>query len=92
MRCKRGVQGGVWAVQGGGKVRDPCVGRAGLLGRAPGGVGGALGAPRVDLGQLAPAEDQVEEGDVGPSSTGPQQKLGPGASGPSSPQDLSSRL
>ena len=42
-----------WAVQGGGKVRDPCVRRAGWLGRAQGGLGRALGAPHVDLVRLA---------------------------------------
>ena len=42
-------------VQGGGKVRDPCVGREGWLGRAQGGGEGGVGAPSVELGLLAPA-------------------------------------
>ena len=54
MRCKRGVQGGAWAVQGGGKVRDRCVGRVGRMGSEQGWVVSASGAPVVDLGQLAP--------------------------------------
>ena len=58
----RGLKGGEvqtghandeWLVQGGGNGRDPCVGRAGWLGRAQGGLGRALGAPHVDLVQLA---------------------------------------
>ena len=48
------MQGGVWAVQGGGKVRDRCVGRVGRMGCQQGWVGSASGAPVVDLGQLAP--------------------------------------
>ncbi len=84
--------------RGGGKVWDRRVGRAGWLGRAQGGggAGRASGAPGVEpasiLSSLLGVEEHEEEGDVGPSSAGPQQKLGPGASGPSSPQDLSSRL
>ena len=57
------------------------------------GVAGARAAhPASILSSLLGVEEHEEEGDVGPSSAGPQQKLGPGASGPSSPQDLSSRL
>ena len=37
-------------------------------------------------------EEQEEEGDLGPSSSGPQQKLGPGISDSSRPQGLRSRL
>ena len=37
-------------------------------------------------------EEREDEGDLGPSSAGPQQKLGPGISDSSSPQGLSSRL
>ena len=48
------MQGGAWAVQGGGKVRDRCVGRVGRMGCQQGWVGSASGAPVVDLGQLAP--------------------------------------
>ena len=55
MRCKRGVQGGAWAVQGGGKVRDRCVGRVGRMGCEQGWVGSASVAPRVDLALLVRA-------------------------------------
>ena len=85
--------------RGGGKVWDRRVGARGGWGARRGGRGGAgraSGAPGVDpasiLSSLLGVEEHEEEGDVGPSSAGPQQKLGPGASGPSSPQDLSSRL
>ena len=57
------------------------------------GVAGARAAhPASILSSLLGVEEHKEEGDVGPSSAGPQQKLGPGVSGPSSSQDLSSRL
>ena len=55
MRCKRGVQGGACAVQGGGKVRDRCMGWVGRMGCQQGWVGSASVAPRVDLGRLVQA-------------------------------------
>ena len=55
MRWKRGVQGGAWAVQGGGKVRDPCVGWVGWMGCAWGGEGGRERRTSVDLGRLVHA-------------------------------------
>ena len=55
VRCKRRVQGGAWAVQGGGKVRDRCVGRVGRMGCEQGWVGSASVAPRVDLALLVHA-------------------------------------
>ena len=39
------------------------------------------GAPGVSISSTLPGvEEREEEGDVGPSSAGPQQKLGPGSS------------
>ena len=55
MRCKRSVQRGAWAVQSGGKVRDPCVGWVGWMGCAWGGEGGRERRTRVDLGLLVHA-------------------------------------
>ena len=49
------MQGGAWAVQGGGKVRDRCVGRVGRMGCQQGWVGSASVAPRVDLVLLVQA-------------------------------------
>ena len=49
------MQGGAWAVQGGGKVRDPCVGWVGWMGCALGGEGGRERRTRVDLGLLVHA-------------------------------------
>ena len=48
---------------------------------AAGGGGRTSGAPGVSISSTLPGiEERVEEGDVGPSSAGPQQKLGPGSS------------
>ena len=87
------MQGGAWAVRSGGKVRDPCVGRAGWLGLAQGGLGRALGAPRVDLGQLASAS-RTEKRMVTstPEVPGPSRSWSPAPAAPSSPLDLRTRL
>ena len=68
VRCKRGVPGGTWAVQGGGKVRGIRVwGGWGGWVASRGWVGRASGAPCVDLGPLVVSvDDREEEGDVDP--------------------------
>ena len=76
-------------MQGGGKVRDPCVRRAGWLGRAQGGLGCALGAPRVDLVRLAFAS-RTERMKVTstPEVPGPSRSWSPAPAAPSIPRDL----
>ena len=93
MRWKRGVQGGAWAVQGGGKVRDSCVGWAVWLGHAQGGLGCALGSPRIDLGQLASASrTKMRKVTSNPEVLGPSRSWSPAPAAPSSPLDLCTRL
>ena len=71
---------GAWVVQGGEKVRDRRVWRAGWLRRAKEG-GRARERHTWRQSRLpCPASKNEEEGDVGPSSAGPQQKLGPSSS------------
>ena len=82
-------------MQGGGKVRDPCVGWAGWLGRAQGGVGGAFGSPRVDLGQLAPAprtKKRNRKVTSTPEVPGPSRSWSPAPAAPSISVDLRTRL
>ena len=80
-------------MQGGGKVRDPCVGWAGWLGRAQGWLGRALGAPRVDLGQLTSASwTKKRKVTSNPEVPGPSRSWSPAPSAPSSPLDLRTRL
>ena len=71
---------GAWAVQGGGKVHDPCTGWVGWLVRAQGRRGGRRTSRRA-RSTCPGVEDREEKGDVGPSSDGPQQKLEPANSG-----------
>jgi len=93
VKWKRGVQGGAWAVQGGGKVRDPCMGRAGWLGRAQGWVGGSFGAPRFDHGLLAPSSQTKKRKVTStPEVPGPSRSWSPAPAAPSSPLDLRTHL
>ena len=62
-------------------MRDPCVGRAGWLGRAQGGGWRARRTSRRSRSACPGIEEREDEGDVGPSSDGPQQKLEPADSG-----------
>ena len=89
VKWKRGVQGRAWAVQGGGKVRDPCMGRAGWLGRAQGWVGGSFGAPRFDHGLLAPSSQTKKRKVTStPEVPGPSRSWNPAPAAPSSPLDF----
>ena len=87
------MQGGAWAVQGGGKVRDSCVGWAVWLGHAQGGLGCALGSPRIYLGQLASASrTKMRKVTSNPEVLGPSRSWSPAPAAPSIPRDLRTHL
>ena len=83
-----------WAVQGGGKVRDPCMGRAGWLGRTQGwGWGGSFGAPCFDNGLLAPSSQTKKRKVTStPEVLGPSRSWSPAQAAPSSQLDLRTHL
>ena len=60
--------------------------------RVRGGGGARAAHPHRSWPACPGVEEQEDEGDLGPSSAGPQQKLGPGISASSNPQGLRSRL
>ena len=64
------------------KAAESVRGASGVAEALAAGRGGRTsGAPGVSISSTLPGvEERVEEGDVGPSSAGPQQKLGPGSS------------
>ena len=62
------------------KAAESVRGAGGVAEARAGGGQGARAAHLAFISSTCPASNNEEEGDVGPSSAGPQQKLGPGSS------------
>ena len=91
LRCKQACKRGV----GGAKRRERAGsvhGAGGVAGTRARGVGGELGAPRVNLGRLAPASmTKKRKVTSTPEVPGPSRSWNPAPATPSSPFDLRTR-